>query len=134
MNDVTISVPTFPEPEYAAKYRRGYGGGDTDATRPVLRVEVYETKDGYGIAGEDMVPGRSITIRADKDYQARLTYLLKDKPEYPLFIHIHDRNTGQTHIAWVLPDGSERGGNLSHGKTVDLRDFWADAWIIEGKQ
>ena len=131
---ITISVPTAPEPEFAARLRRSKGTLVTDDTRPILRAEVYDSKDGYGIAGEDMIPGRSITIRADKAYQARLRYLREGKSEYPLFVYTHPQNKGKAHIAWVLKDGSERGGDLSGGKTIDLRDVWADGWIIEAKR
>ena len=131
---ITISIPTTPEPEYAAKYRRSQAGQYVDSTRPILRVEVFDSKDGYGIVGEDMIPGRSITIRADKEYQARLTYLDgSGKADTPIFVYTHPQNTGQTHIAWVLEEGLERGGNLAGGKTIDLRDIWADGWIIEAK-
>ena len=128
---ITISVPSAPEPEYAAQYRRNKGEKGTDDTRPILRVEVYDSQDGYGITGEDMIPGRSVTIRADKAYQARLRFLREGKSDYPLFLYTHPQNKGKAHIAWVLKDGSERGGDLSGGKTIDLRDIWADGWIIE---
>ena len=131
MNEITISIPTVPEPEFAERYRRSQGGDITDDNRPVLRVEVHDSQDGYGIVGEDMIAGRSITIRADKDYQARLLYLQGNKPGYPIFVYTHPQNPGRVHLAWALADGSERGGDLSGGKTVDLRDVWADGWIIE---
>ena len=131
MNEITISIPTAPEPEYATRYRMGQGQAVTDDTRPILKVEVYDAHDGYGIVGEDMVPGRSITVRADKDYQARMLFLREGKSDYPLFVHTHAQNTAKVHLAWTLPDGSERGGDLSGGKVVDLRDVWADGWIIE---
>ena len=133
MNEVTISIPTAPEPEYAERYRRRQGQLVTEDTRPVLKVEVYDSQDGYGITGEDMIPGRSITIRTDKDFQVRLLYLREGKSEYPIYLYADPRNKGRVHLAWTLADGSERGGDLSGGKTVDLRDVWADGWIIEGK-
>ena len=128
--DVTISIPAAPEPEYSTRYRRSHGEAPVDE-RPVLRVEVYDAHDGYGIVGEDMVPGRSITIRADKDYQARLLYLREGKSVDPIYLYTDPRNEGKVHLAWTLADGSERGGDLSGGKTIDLRDIWADGWIIE---
>ena len=133
-NAITISIPTAPDPEFAQRYERSKGKLVTDDTRAILRVEVYDAKDGYGIVGEDMIPGRSITIRADTDYQARLRYLREGKSEYPIFVMPHARNDSKVHIAWVLEDGTEHGGNLSGGKTADLRDFWADGWIIEAKK
>ena len=78
-----------------------------------------------------MIPGRSITIMADQDYQARLLYLWEGKAEYPIFVYTHPQNEVKVHLAWTLADGSERGGDISGGKTVDLRDVWADGWIIE---
>ena len=129
--ELTISIPTAPEPEYSAQYRRGKGETVTDDTRPVLKAEAYDALDGYGIAGGDMLPGRSWSFTATKDFNVRLLYLRKGKSEYPLFVYTHPRNTGQVHIAWVLADGSERGANLGPGKTFDLRDVWADGWIIE---
>ena len=135
MNEITISVPTAPTPEFAQKYARSKGQRWTEDDRPVLRVEVYDAHDGYGIVGEDLIPGRSVTIRADRDYQARLRYLREDgRSEYPLFVMPHERNRSTVHIAWVLADGSERGANLGPGKTVDLRDFWSDGWIIEARK
>ena len=130
---ITISVPTAPEPEYAALYRQRKGENVGIDTRPILGVEVVDARDGFGIVGEDMIPGRSITIRADRDYHARLRYLRKGRSEYPLFVYTHPMNKGKVHIAWVLNDGTERGGDLSGGKTIDLRDVWADGWIIEAK-
>ena len=132
---VTISVPTAPEPEYAKRYRSMNGGKVTVVVeKPVLRVEVYESKDGYGIVGEDMIPGRSITIRADKEYHARVTYLGKGKYPDPILIYTHPQNPGKVHVAWELKDGTERGGDLSGGKTINLQDIWAEAWIIEASQ
>ena len=56
--ELTISIPTAPEPEYAAKLRRMYEGRyPSEEAAPVLRVEVYDSIDGYGIAGEDMIRG-----------------------------------------------------------------------------
>ena len=115
------------------RYRSGRGEMITEDTRPVLKVEVIEAKDGYGIVGENMLPGRSITVRADRQYHVRLRYLREGKSDYPLFVYTHPRNTGQVHIAWVREDGTEAGGDLSGGKTIDLRDVWADRWIIEAK-
>ena len=86
---ITISVPTAPEPEYAALYRQRKGENVGIDTRPILGVEVVDATDGFGIVGEDMIPGRSITIRADRDYHARLRYLREGRPEYPLFVYTH---------------------------------------------
>ena len=134
LNAITIFIPAAPDPEYAQRYKRMKGGLAAEDARPVLRVEVYDAKDGYSIVGEDMIPGRAITIRADKDYQARLRYLREGDPKYPIFVMPHARSDSKVHIAWVLSDGTERGGNLGPGKTVDLRDIWADGWIIEAKK
>ena len=132
--EVTISIPVAPEPEYARRYRGIKGEDVSEDAHPVLKVEVYDSSDGYGIVGEDMIRGRSISIAPDKDYQARLLHLPGgEKPDYPIFVYTHPQNTGSVHISWVLPDGSERGGELGPGKTIDLRDWWADGWIIEVK-
>ena len=132
--ELTISIPVAPEPEYAAKYRRMHEGSHVVAPTPVLKVEVYDSQDGYGIVGEDMVAGRSISISPNKDFQARMRYLPGGgKPDYPIFVYTHERNEGRVHIAWALADGSERGVNLLPGRTFDLRDVWADGWIIEAK-
>ena len=131
--EITISVPTAPEPEYAAQHRRSKGEWVGDDTRPVLSAEAYDSVDGYGIAGGQMLPGRSWTFTATEGFNIRLRHLREGKSEYPLFVHTHGRNTGKVHVAWVLPDGSERGAVLSPGKTFDLRDVWADGWIIEAK-
>ena len=134
--DLTIFIPVAPEPEYAARLRRLQGGPPSiSVPEPVLRVEVFDSHDGYGIVGEDMVPGRSISISPDRDYQARMLYLPGgEKPDYPMYVYAHERNEGRVHIAWVLADGSERGVNLLPGRTFDLRDVWADGWIIEATQ
>ena len=133
MAEVTISIPTAPEPEFAARYRQSKGQLITDDTGAVLRVEVYDAHDGYGIAGEDMIPGRSITIKTDSDFQARMRYLRSGKSAYPIYIYTAPRNLGKVRLSWQLADGAERGGDLSAGKTIDLRDVWADGWIIEAK-
>ena len=49
-----------------------------------------------------MLQGRSITIRTDEDYRARLKYLGKGKSDIPILIYVHPQNVGQTHLAWVL--------------------------------
>ena len=135
IDEVIISIPTVPEPEYHLR-KRWLNYEDTSGDEsPLLRVEVYDSKDGYGIVGEDMIPGRSITIRADKEYQARLTYLREGKSPYPIFVYVIPQNKGRTHLAWILDDDREAGGDLSGGKTVDLRDVWATGrWIIEGSR
>ena len=130
--ELTISIPVAPEPEFAAKYRRMKEGSHVVAPRAVLRVEVFDAHDGYGIAGEDMVPGRAISISPNQDFQARMLYLRgRAKPDHPIFVYTHPQNEGRVHVAWVLDDGSERGVNLLPGRTFDLRDVWADGWIIE---
>ena len=133
--ELTISIPTAPEPEYATRYRRILSGNHLpkEGYTPILRVEVFDSQDGYSIVGEDMIQGRAISISPNQDFQARLLFLhSKKKPNYPIFIHPHAQNEGRIHIAWVLSDGSERGVNLLPGRTFDLRDVWADGWIIEG--
>lgn len=124
MNEVTISIPITPKPYQDANR-------DCDV---LLSVEVHDAKDGYGILSKDMVPGRSITIRADQDYQARLTYMRDDgKSPYPIFLYVHPRNKGKTYLAWQRVDGSEAGGNMSPGTMADLRDWGGQGrWIIEG--
>ena len=133
--ELTISIPVAPEPEYAAKLRRLREGTLVVGEKPVLRVEVFDSHDGYGIVGEDMMAGRSISISPNQDFQARLLYLPGGgKPDFPMYVYTHERNEGRVHIAWVLADGSERGVNLLPGRTFDLRDVWADGWIIEATQ
>ena len=80
-----------------------------------------------------MVPGQSWTFTASRDFHIRLLYLRGDKAGYPLFVYTHPRNDGKVHMAWTLSDGSERGGDLGPGKTIDLRDYWSNGWIIEAK-
>ena len=133
MNHVSISIPSVPRPEYDKVYAAKHGGDYTDDRKPLLRVEAYDAETGYGIAGEDMIPGRSITIRADRDSGSYHVLAKRQVREYPILIYVHPQNVGKTHMAWVLSDGSERGGDLSGGKTVNLQDVWADGWIIEGK-
>ena len=131
--ELTISIPVAPEPEYAAKLRNLHGRIPAELDiGPVLSVEVFDALDGYAIVGEDMLAGRAISISPNKDFQARIRFLKgKDKPDYPILFYTHARNEGRLHLAWVLPDGSERGVNLKPDQTFDLRDVWADGWIIE---
>ena len=130
--ELTISIPVAPEPEFAARYRLMKQARVGSSAQLVLSVSVHDAKDGYGIVGEDMLQGRSISISPNVDFQARLRFLGgTEKPDYPIFIHAHARNEGRVHIAWILPDGSERGVNIKPGTTFDLRDVWADGWIIE---
>ena len=138
MNEITISVPSAPIPEFATILAQNRGERWADDTRPVLSVLVVDTDDGYGIVGEDMVPGRSVTIRIDpeRQYEARLRYIREDDQSiYPLLVYVHPYNTEQVHVAWERADGSEAGGNVGVGKTLDLRDVWTKKhWIIEAKK
>ena len=131
--EVTISIPSAPAPPADQQYRRKQGQIVTPDTRPILKAEAHDSIDGYGIAGGDMIPGQSWTFMASRDFHIRLLHLREGKADYPLLVYTHPRNTGQVHMAWTLADGSERGGDLGPGKTVDLRDVWSNGWIIEAK-
>ena len=129
--EITVFVPTAPEPEYSRQYRKSKGESIADDVQPVLKAEAYDSVDGYGIAGGDMIPGRAWSFTAIEGFNIRLLYLREGKPDFPIFVYTHERNIGRVHIAWVLADGLERGVNLLPGKVVDLRDIWADGWIVE---
>ena len=132
--EVTISVSSFPRPEADVRYDQRMGKSTAVDTRPILRAESYDSEDGYGIVGGDMIPGWSWTFNAERDFTLRLLYLREGRSEYPLFVYLHPEVGAKVHLSWVLADGSERGAILEPGSTADLRHWWADGWIIEATQ
>ena len=78
--------------------------------------------------------GQSWTIHVDGGYQARIRPHSGERPDVPMFVHAHARNSVPVKLSWVLPDGREAGAALAPGRTADLRDWWADGWLLEESQ
>ena len=130
---VTISIPIFPKPRADDQYEQRRGRSTGPDRKPILSAESYDTIDGYGIAGGDMIPDSSWTFNAERDFTLRLRYIRGGKSEYPLLVYLHPEPGRKLHLRWLLKDGSERGAILEPGRTADLRYWWADAWTVEAK-